>query len=209
MGQFVDLGPGLPMGQSLHDIVTSVNRESRVLSVEQDPVVAARLRALLVDDHHVIEESLTNPVAVLTGKQTAPLLDLHRPVAALHVSTLHYVPDSANPAAILGRYIDLLPSGSYIVLSHFCDPQDDQDGGVLTATARRLQDVLVHSPLGAGYFRTRDEITSMLTGLRIVQPHPHGAGVLTPLSDWWPEGPRTREPLPAEQLLVGAVAHKP
>jgi hypothetical protein len=97
------------------------------------------------------------------------------------------------------EYIDALPSGSYVALSHFFDPEE----GEYSPLARKMEDIFLHSPMGSGWFRTRKQIMSMLPGLELVDPG------LVLCAEWWPDGPRLK-PLPTvSYTIVGAVGRKP
>ncbi|MDQ3905610.1 MAG: SAM-dependent methyltransferase, partial [Actinomycetota bacterium] len=91
-------------------------------------------------------------------------------------------------------------SGSYVAISHFCDPQTTPE---LSDLARRMEQVFLQGLSSPGAFRTRAEIEGMFPGLELVEPG------LVRCVDWWPDGPRL-EPLdPIQECLVGAVGRKP
>jgi hypothetical protein len=48
-------------------------------------------------------------------------LQADRPVSAC--GTLHHCAGEHSPHSIMAHYIDALPSGSYVAISHFCDPE--------------------------------------------------------------------------------------
>lgn len=75
----------------------------------------------------------------------------------------------------MAEYIDALPSGSYVAISHFSDRETTPE---LSELAQRLEQVFLHSPTGSGVFRTRAEIAGMLPGLELVDPG------LIPCADW-------------------------
>ena len=95
-------------------------------------------------------------------------------------------------------YVDALPPGSYVAISHFFDPENDH-----SAVARKMQDIFLHSPMGSGWFRTRAEIEGMFPGLELIEPG------LVRCADWWPDGPRIKPLDPAQHCIVGAVGRKP
>ncbi|MGB9278524.1 MAG: SAM-dependent methyltransferase [Pseudonocardiaceae bacterium] len=138
------------------------------------------------------------PRQVLGDEIVRKHLDFSQPIALFHLGTLHHYDGERSPASIMAEYIDALPSGSYVALSHFCDPENEY-----TEVAKRLEQVFVHSPLGSGWFRTRAEIAAMLAGLDLIDPG------LTRCVDWWPDGPHLQPPTPAQHCIVGAVGRKP
>lgn len=197
--QFLDCGSGLPTEVNVHDIVRRVNPDARVVYVDNDPTVIAFGRALLEDDDHVhfVAADLTHPTELLAA--VGPLLDLSRPVALLQSATLHSVEDADDPHAIMAEYVDALAPGSYVAISHVCDPADEGPVGAVLP-----QIVAAYRAAGlVGVPRTRDRIEAFFDGLTLVEP-----GVVE-LVDWWPAGPRLRPLTDIEHLLVGGVARKP
>jgi SAM-dependent methyltransferase len=204
--QFLDCGSGLPTAENTHQIVHRLQPEAQVVYVDNDPVVLAHGRALLADEEftHMIEADIFKPRTVLENQVVLTNIDFDEPVALLHVGTLHHLVGDDGPA-VMAEYIDALASGSYVVFSHFFDPEVAE----LTDIAKRIEDVLVRGPLGAGAFRTRAEIEAMLPGLEFIQANGEGDIGLVPCSEWWPDGPVLRNPSPASRCIAGIVARKP
>jgi S-adenosyl methyltransferase len=200
--QFLDLGAGLPSAENTHQAARRMNPDTRVVYVDNDPVVAVHGRALLEEDErtHLVMRDLTEPDEVLDDPVVTKYIDFDRPLALMQCATIHHVPDSKRPAEIMRRYIDRLPSGSYLVLSHFHDPQD---GGEGTQLARFIEGVFNNSSMGSGFFRTRDQILSFFGDLELVEPG------LVRLCDWWPDGPPIGPRNIVDDVLLGAVARKP
>ncbi|MEJ2869828.1 SAM-dependent methyltransferase [Actinomycetospora sp. OC33-EN08] len=198
--QFLDLGSGLPTAENTHQAAQRIAPESRVVYVDNDPSVVAHGRALLEENEltRFSPADLTKPEEVLADPIVRDLLDFGQPLALLQLGTLHHYVGERPPADIMKTYIDALPSGSYVALSHFYDPQDEN-----SALARRMEDVFVHSPLGSGVFRTQDEILEMMAGLELVPPG------FSLVSEWWPDGPRLNPLSPAQKCLAGVVGRKP
>jgi SAM-dependent methyltransferase len=200
--QFLDVGAGLPSAENTHEAAQRLNPDARVIYVDNDPVVLAHGRAILEENSrtHLVEADLTRPDEVLGHPMIQKYLDSEQPFALIQSSTLHHVPDAMRPLEIMQRYVELLPSGSYLVLSHFCDPQD---GGEGTKLARFVEKVFADGPMGSGYFRTRAEIEKYFDGLDLVSP-----GIVR-LRDWWPDGPHLQPPTREDEVLIGGVARKP
>lgn len=201
--QFLDCGSGLPTVENTHEAARRMNSGARVVYIDNDPVVAAHGRALLEDNEHVcfVAADLTEPDELLSDPKVSSFLELDRPLALYQVGTLHHLDDESGPAEIMASYIDALPSGSYVVLSHFYNPGDDDQG--LAELATRLEGKFLHSPMGTGRFRSRAEIEEYFTGLELVEP-----GLVT-LMNWWPDGPLSADLDPVRWLMIGAVARKP
>jgi hypothetical protein len=198
--QFLDLGAGLPAAENTHQAAQRINRDARVVYVDNDPVVAAHGRAVLEENDrtHLVMADLTRPDEILTHPDITRHVDLSRPVALIHSNTMHHVADTEGPAEIMRRYVELLPSGSYLVLSHFADPQDDGPGSEL---ARDVEEIFTRGAIGSGFFRTRKAIEEYFTGLQMIEPG------LVPLNEWWPDGPLLTRSA-GDALALGGVAHK-
>jgi SAM-dependent methyltransferase len=204
--QFLDCGSGLPTAENTHQIVQRINPGAAVVYVDNDPVVLAHGRALLENDEgvHVIDADIFEPAAVLGHEGVRRELDLSRPIALMQVGTLHHLEGDGAPA-VMKQYIDALAPGSYVVLSHFYDPQQLE----FTPVAKRIEDVLVRGPMGAGRFRTRAQIEAMVPGLEIVRPNEASEPGVVACYKWWPDGPMLKPPSPAAQCIAGVVARKP
>jgi len=120
--QFLDVGTGLPTAENVHQIAQRIIPDSRVVYVDNDPVVLAHARALLTSGPEgrtdYIDADFKNPAHIL--EQAAKTLDLDQPVALCLVAILHFVEDEeAYP--IVRELVDALPSGSRLVLSHLTE----------------------------------------------------------------------------------------
>ncbi|GAA5160580.1 MULTISPECIES: SAM-dependent methyltransferase [Amycolatopsis] len=204
--QYLDCGSGLPTAENTHQIVQRSNPDSRVVYVDNDPVVLAHGRALLEENEnvHMVEADIFTPSTVLGHEVVRRHLDFAQPLVLLHVGTLHHLEGDGGPE-VMREYIDALAPGSYVVFSHFYDPQVPE----LTEVAKRIEDILVHGPMGAGRFRTRDEILAMLPGLEIVKPNATTDPGLVACDEWWPDGPRLTPLSKAARCIAGVVGRKP
>jgi SAM-dependent methyltransferase len=200
ISQFIDCGSGLPTAENTHQIVQRANRDAHVVYVDNDPVVLAHGRALLVenDNTHLIEADIFKPSAVLGSEAVQKHIDFSEPIGLIHNGTLHHLEGDGGPA-IMAEYIDALPSGSFVVFSHFFDPEVPE----LTALGKRIEQILVQSPMGAGRFRTRAQILEMLPGLELIEPG------LVVADEWWSDGPPLRPLSAAARCIAGAVGRKP
>jgi hypothetical protein len=198
--QFLDCGSGLPTAENTHQVAQRIQPDTRVVYIDNDPVVLAHGRALLEenDQTHFSAADIFKPDQIINDEVVRKYLDFSEPIALFQLGTLHHYNGERNPASIMAEYIDALPSGSYVAISHFLDPENEH-----TALAKRLQQIFVNSPLGSGWFRPRAEIMAMLAGLELVEPG------LTRCVDWWPDGPRLKPLEPAQHCIVGAVGRKP
>ncbi|MET0135050.1 MAG: SAM-dependent methyltransferase [Kibdelosporangium sp.] len=198
--QFLDCGSGLPTAENVHQAAQRVNPDVTVVYVDKDPIVAAHGRALLAENPrtHFVFADLRRPGQLLAHPVVTKYLDFDRPMALMQCATLHHVRNEERPAELMRTYMDALPSGSYVALSHFLDPGE---GSQHRALARQLEDNLRRT-VGSGECRTHEEILSLLDGLELVAPG------LVPVVGWWPDGPRLRPLAAVQRLVVGVVARK-
>jgi hypothetical protein len=175
--QFLDIGTGIPAAGNTHEVAQAVTPESRVVYVDYDPVVLAHARALLDSSEagatEYIDADLRDTGKILAG--AAGLLDFAEPVAITMLFVLHAVPDADDPYAIVGRLLDAVPSGSYLVVSH--GASDLLDG----ETTRAVADSWVSSAQQQVTGRSREQVARFFTGTDLVEP-----GLVT-LGDWRPE----------------------
>ncbi|MDT0402603.1 SAM-dependent methyltransferase [Streptomyces edwardsiae] len=174
--QFLDIGTGLPTAENVHQIAQRVAPDSRVVYVDNDPVVLTHARALLTSGPEgrtdYIDADLKDPAVIL--EQAAKTLDFDRPIALCLVAVLHFVEDEqAYP--IVRELVDALPSGSRVVLSHLTEDLNPENIRAVqrTYTERGFTFVL----------RTRADVERFFTesSLDIVDP-----GVV-PVHHWRPD----------------------
>jgi hypothetical protein len=200
--QFLDCGSGLPTAENTHHVAQRIQPDARVVYVDNDPTVITHGRALLVDNDQTFFSAadIFNPRELLNDKVVRRQLDFSAPIALFQLGTLHHYDGERSPQSIMAEYIDALPSGSYVAISHFCDPETTNE---LSTLARKMEQVFLHSPMGSGRFRTRAEIEGMFPGLELIEPG------LVRCADWWPDGPRIKPLGPVQHCIVGAVGRKP
>lgn len=200
--QFLDCGSGLPTAENTHQVVQRIQPDARVVYVDNDPVVLAHGRALLEDNEqtHFSAADIFQPDQILNDQVVRRYLDFSEPIALFQLGTLHHYDGLRSPQSIMAEYIDALPSGSYVAISHFFDPETTPE---LSELARKMEHIFLHSPMGSGWFRTRAEIEGMFGGLELIDPG------LVRCADWWPDGPQLKPLAPVQHCIVGAVGRKP
>jgi hypothetical protein len=196
--QFLDIGSGLPTTSNVHEVAQAVAPSSRVVYVDNDPLVLAHARALLVSAPEgrtaYIQHDLREPSAILSDPVTQEVLDFSQPVALMIVAILHYVPDEWRPTELIATLLDALPSGSFLVASHITAEHDP----AVAAFERADRAAGIPAQL-----RDHDEFARLaFSGLKLVPP-----GVV-PVSDWRPDTSGLR-PSPAEVSTYGGVGRKP
>ncbi|MGV9376167.1 SAM-dependent methyltransferase [Nonomuraea sp. NPDC003707] len=118
--QFLDIGTGLPTAGNTHEIAQSLAPETRVVYVDNDPVVLAHAKALLVGTPegrtNYIQADLHDPDTIL--RAAADTLDFTQPIAIMLLGIVHFINDDDEAYAIIKRLLDAVPSGSHLALVH-------------------------------------------------------------------------------------------
>lgn len=162
--QFLDIGAGIPTVGNVHEVAQTAIPGAKVVYVDNDPVAVAQSRALLGDDPltSVVEADLLAPQSILDAPAVKENLDFDRPIGLMLVSMLHFVPDSAAPAELVGQLVEALAPGSYLSISH---ATRDTDPERADATEKIYQQTPTPMRL-----RTRGEILDFFTHLELVPP---------------------------------------
>ena len=189
IGQFIDLGAGLPAPPSVHETARAVRPEARVAYVDHDAVVISHARALLATDDGVaaVPGDLHDPAAVLASEALTEVIDVRRPVCVILALVLHFF-DAASAREIAAGYISALVPGSCVVLS----VGGSNDPGGRAAAAYTAGTLHTH---------TREQVAGFLAGLELVPPG------LTDARAWragWAEKPK-----PQAAYVLAAVGRKP
>ena len=192
--QFLDVGTGLPTADNTHEVAQAVAPESRVVYVDNDPVVLAHARALLTSTQGVtayVDADLHDPDTILDA--AARTLDFDQPVALMLLGVLGHVSDDDEARSIVKRFLDRLASGSYLVL---CDGTDTSQAGV------QAQDDYDQSGAIPYRLRSPEQIAGLFAGLELVEP-----GVVS-LPRWRPD-PSSGDGPPREVDASGGVGRMP
>ncbi|MCW5250278.1 MULTISPECIES: SAM-dependent methyltransferase [unclassified Streptomyces] len=192
--QFLDIGTGLPTADNTHEVAQGIAPESRIVYVDNDPIVLAHADALLGSTPEgecaYLDADVRDPRKILA--EAAATLDFDRPIGLILLGIIGQVSDEEGPGRIVSELVDALPSGSYVALS---------DG---TATSEALQTAVSaynSQSVNTYHLRSPEQIGSFLDGLSLVEPG------LVRSADWRPDADPSG--LPQEQGHgVGAVAFK-
>ena len=192
--QFLDIGTGLPTANNTHEVAQRIAPESKIVYVDNDPLVLAHARALLTSTPEgttdYIDADLADPEPLLA--QARKHLDFSQPIGLIIMGTLGHFPADERTYAIARSYVDALPSGSFLAL---CDSTDTSPQIVEAAKAWNEN---AAQPI---YLRTKDEITAFFDGLELLEP-----GVVSvPL--WRPE--EAEVGTAREVAQYGGIARKP
>ncbi|WP_315987236.1 SAM-dependent methyltransferase [Actinomadura sp. HBU206391] len=183
--QFLDIGTGLPSGNNVHQIAQSLEPTSRVVYVDNDPIVLVHANALLTSRPEgktsYIDADLRDPRGILDDPAVSGTLDFDEPIALMLVAILHFLTDDDDPRHIVSTLLEALPAGSYFTASHVT-PEHDPDG------VRGLESTYRAGGIPA---QARDSATFTelaFAGLDVVDP-----GV-TLVSEWRPDPGHSRPP---------------
>jgi O-methyltransferase involved in polyketide biosynthesis len=195
--QFLDIGTGLPTANNTHEVAQQAAPQSRVVYVDNDPIVLTHARALLTSDPRgataYIEADARDTSAILAS--AAQTLDFSQPVAVMLLGILLFIPDGDDPWSVTARLMDAVPPGSYLAISH--GASDIQAPDVATASRRYNERSAVALRL-----RTEAEFTRFFDGLDLIAP-----GVV-PINHWQAGPPPQAQPGPALPAYA-ALGRKP
>jgi S-adenosyl methyltransferase len=192
--QFLDVGSGLPTVDNTHEIAQRVAPTSRIVYVDDDPLVLVHARALLSSTREgataYLHADARHPEAIV--RRAAETIDFTRPVALMMLGIMGHIADDEDPWSIVGRLLAAVPSGSYLVLSDGAD-----------TSTERIEAHRRYAEEGAAPYHLRgpEQIGRFFDGLEILDP-----GVV-PVSRWRPE-PSPFGP-PKIVSTYGAVGRKP
>jgi S-adenosyl methyltransferase len=192
--QFLDVGTGLPTMDNTHQIAQRIAPESKIVYVDNDPLVLVHARALLTSSPEgvtdYVDADLRTPDVIVA--EAAKTLDFSKPIALIMMGVLGHIGDYAQARSILRQLLDALPSGSYLAQ---CDG---------TATNEAYIEAIRQYAKGGGVpynLRSREEIAGFYEGLELVEP-----GVV-PIPRWRPGVIDIGEIVEVDQ--DGAVGRKP
>jgi SAM-dependent methyltransferase len=198
--QFLDCGSGLPTMDNTHEVAQRSNAEAVVVYVDNDPTVVAHGRALLEDNDRTvfIAADLRKPDEVFLHNKVHGFLDMDRPIGLIQGATIHHISDLAEQQALMRQYVEYLPSGSYVALTHVHNPRDGSDLDRMTTGI----EAAYATTNATTRFKTHDEIATLFDGLDFVEPG------LVPLHKWWPGGPLTGLEPTIYGMIIGGIARK-
>jgi S-adenosyl methyltransferase len=197
--QFLDIGTGLPTADNTHQIAQSVAPESRVVYMDNDPMVLTHARALLTSSPQgrtdYLEADLREPEKIRALIEAGDVLDLSRPVGLMLIAVLHFVRDTGEAASIVRTLLDAMPDGSYLVASNATVDFSD------AAAAARYRAMIDAGQVDA-FPRSREEFAEIFAGLTVVEPG------FVAVSDWRAEDEPQPRPDPGDVAVYGAVGRK-
>jgi hypothetical protein len=194
--QFLDIGTGLPTAGNTHEVAQVVTPESRIVYVDNDPLIMAHARALLTSTPEgatdYVHADIREPDIILA--EAARTLDFAQPVGLMLLGIINFIPDTDQAHAIVDRLLAALCPGSYLVMSH---PTAEIDGAAMSE-AMRFWNESGAAPIVA---RSRQQLIHFFAGLELLSP-----GVVS-CSRWRPD--TSEIGVPAEVFHFSGVGRKP
>jgi hypothetical protein len=173
--QFLDIGTGIPTANNTHEVAQAIAPDSRIVYVDNDPVVLLHAQALLTSNQAgacaYVDADFRYPDKILA--RAAEVLDLGRPTALMLLGILQLIPDSDKPYEAVATLLNELCPGSYLAISH---PAGDLDPKVVKAAA-----VLDTMSAEKRTMRGHDQVELFFAGTELVAPG------LVPVNKWRPE----------------------
>lgn len=185
--QFLDIGTGIPTEGNTHEVAQAAAPDSRVVYVDNDPIVLAHARALMDSTGSgrtaYLHADLMEPEKILADPALARTLDLDQPVGLTLVAVLMLIADRDDPWAKARVLMDALAPGSYMAITHpGTDFNPTAMAAVVEAAAKGNMTLVP---------RTREEVARFFGDWELVDP-----GVV-PVMGWRPEGDAPADPTAA------------
>jgi S-adenosyl methyltransferase len=195
--QFLDIGTGLPTVENTHEVAQRIAPDSKIVYVDNDPMVMVHARALLTStpegETRYLEQDLRRPVEILRSLE---ILDRSQPIGLILVAVIHFLASQEEARSIVATLLEALPSGSHLLMS--CATTE-----FLTPELTANWDESLRSGRSDVHPRTRAEFEEFFTGLELIDP-----GIVA-VSEWRPDPAADEHPSPVEASIFGAVARKP
>jgi hypothetical protein len=192
--QFLDIGTGIPTANNTHEVAQAVAPDSRIVYVDNDPVVLAHARALLTSGPEgataYIDADFRDVGEILEA--ASQTLDFSRPVAIMLIAILHLIDNEADPHAVVKKLVAAVPPGSYLAISHL---SSDIAAAARAEAHERLRELMYEKQT----LRSREEVASFFTGLDMVEPG------LVRIPEWRPDNEADAK---SPSALWGGVARK-
>jgi hypothetical protein len=195
--QFLDVGTGIPTANNTHQVAQAIAPESRIVYVDNDPIVLVHARALLTSTPEgataYLDADLREPAKILEDPQLHATIDLTQPVGLMLVAILHFVKDEDDPYGAVARLVAAMPAGSYLTATHATNDYMPPE----TSSAVNEADNRTRVPF---QFRGRDAFARFMDGMELVPP-----GIVS-VAEWRAENEVPPRPSAAETAVYGAVA---
>jgi hypothetical protein len=197
--QFLDIGTGIPTSPNFHEVAQNVAPESRVVYVDNDPIVLLHAQALMISTPEgrtaYIQADMREPETIISAPELLDTLDLSRPIGLTLIAMVHFIEDDEEAYRVVRRIADTLPSGSYFAAAI---ATDDFAPEVLA----EVQEIY-HAHGETLRFRTLAQAKRFFDGLELEEP-----GVVQ-IHKWRPGPAGVGHVNDADIAMYGAIARKP
>ncbi|MBF8191250.1 SAM-dependent methyltransferase [Nonomuraea sp. K274] len=174
--QFLDIGTGLPVADNTHEVAQRAAPESRIVYVDNDPIVLVHARALLTSSPEgatdYIDADLRDPRTILSA--AAKTLDFGEPVAVMLLGVLNHIAEDAQALAIVRTLMDALVPGSHLVISVNTNVLNPEN---MNRAAAAYNEAFGNPPI---YLSTPERLAAFFEGMEMVDPG------LVPAARWKP-----------------------
>jgi hypothetical protein len=198
--QFLDIGAGLPTAGNVHEIAQDIAPESRIVYVDNDPIVAIHARTLLGSRPEgrtaYLEADLLEPQRIITHPDVTGTLDFTRPIALMLLAVAHFITDDQNPHELVRQLCAALPSGSYLVISHATSDHMTEEDLAAGEEANRRSGIPFR-------LRSTAEFGRFFANMEVLSP---GIGSIM---TWRPDSAWRPHPRPEAVSMLGAVGRIP
>ncbi|MHC5902775.1 SAM-dependent methyltransferase [Streptomyces sp. S6] len=161
--QFLDIGTGLPTADNTHEVAQRAAPETKIVYVDNDPIVLAHANALLTSTKEgktaYLDADMYDPAAIL--EKASGTLDLSQPVALMILNTLGHVGEYKQARDLVAQLMAGLPSGSHLVIS---DSTATSEGMIAASNAYNESGAVPY------YVRSVEEIGGFFDGLELLEP---------------------------------------
>jgi hypothetical protein len=160
--QFLDIGTGLPTADNTHEVAQRIAPDARIVYVDNDPLVLAHARALLIGTPQGMTNYLHADIRDVAGLMSgaAEILDFTEPVAVLMLGVLGHVHDTDEARSLVTQILARVPSGSYVAISD----------AILTEERRKAEQTYADTDGVHYHAREPADIASLFNGLEWVEP---------------------------------------
>ena len=198
IGQFLDIGSGIPTEGNVHEIAEQASPGAHVVYADIDPVAVAHSRAILGGNSNaaVISADLREPQEILFNDTVRGLIDFAQPAGLLLNLVLPFIADDEDPWQIVATLRDALAPGSYLVLSHGTDEARPR-------VAQATEKVYNHGVSTSIHIRSRADIRRFFDRFDLVDPG------LVYIPEWRPDSPGDVPAEPSRLWGLVGVGRRP
>lgn len=165
--QFLDIGTGLPTADNTHEVAQSIAPSSRIVYVDNDPLVLSHARALLTSSAEgktaYIQADLREPETILRSAAVRDTFDLSQPVAVMLVAVLHFIPGHGAAKPLVQQIMGAVPAGSFLVITH-------GTADFLPSDVAAAHEQMYKQGRSDIWPRSKAEVEELFEGLRLLEP---------------------------------------